>query len=112
LGQTSGKPVAKPLQNARKPEAGKTPAQTDPPPQNANAGLLEQAAKSLSADLKPVGERVAALLALPEAERAAAARALAAELPDLLPADPEMAAVFEAALADAFAIQVQEEPKS
>ncbi|HOQ60936.1 MAG TPA: DUF935 family protein [Vicinamibacterales bacterium] len=106
------KPVAKPLQNARKPEDVKTPAQDEPPQQNANAGLLEQAAKSLSADLKPVGERVAALLALPEAERAAAARALAAELPDLLPADPEMAAVFEAALADAFAIQVQEEPKS
>jgi len=108
--QDAGKPVAKPLQNARTPEDGKTPAKTQPPPQNANAGLLEQAAKSLSADLKPVGDRVAALLALPEAERADAARALAAELPDLLPADPEMAAVFEEALAEAFATQAQEEP--
>lgn len=104
------KPVAKPLQNASVAKSGEPGAEAAPPPQNANAGLLEEMAKTLSADLRPVGARVAELLDLPEGERAKAARALAAELPGLLPRDPEMAAVMEQALAEAFAGTLEETP--
>ena len=45
------------------------------------------------------------------AERPAAARALMEELPSLLPADPEMAAVLEEEMAKAFADAVEEGPE-
>lgn len=108
--ETPSRIVAKPLQNASAGKDGKTPVQEQTPPQNANAGLLEEMAKTLSADLRPVGARVAELLDLPEGERAKAARTLAADLPSLLPEDPQMAAVMEQALAEAFAGTLEETP--
>ncbi len=84
----------------------KKPAAT--PLHDAN-NILETMAKSLSADLRPVADRLAALLALPEDLRADAAKKLAADLPGLVPGDPEMAAVMEQALAEAFAGELEED---
>lgn len=53
--------------------------------------------------MSPAAERVAALLEMPEAERAAAAAALLEDLPGLLPDDPQMAAILAEAMAGAFA---------
>lgn len=53
--------------------------------------------------MSPVADRIAALLDLPEAGMAAAARKLAGELPGMMPADPRMAAVLEEEIATAFA---------
>ncbi len=108
--QTPSNLVAKPLQNASNAPDDEAPSPEDGTPQNASDAVLGDLAKSLAADMSPAAERVAALLDMPEAERASAARELMDELPELLPADPEMAAVFETALAEAFATQVQEEP--
>lgn len=110
--QTPSNLVASRLQNASSAPDGKTYTQRAGSPQNANGDVLDELAKTLAFDLRPAAARVSELLDLPEAERAKAAAALAKELPSLLPGDPEMAAVMEQALADAFAIQVQEEPKA
>lgn len=95
--------VAKPLQNARSGEDDKRDGHENKTRQNASDAVLAKLGKSLAADLSPVADRVAALLALPEAGRPDAAAKLMADLPGLLPADPQMAAVLEEAVAEAFA---------
>ena len=97
--------IANPLQNARKGADGEMHPGDARGPSEAKSGetaLLE----AMASDLAPVRGRLEALLALPEAERPAAARALMEELPSLLPADPEMAAVLEEEMARAFAEEV------
>lgn len=102
--------IANPLQNARKGADGETPppAPSDAPDAKSGETALLRA---MASDLAPVAARLEALLALPEAERPAAARALMEELPSLLPADPEMAAVLEEEMARAFADAVEEGPE-
>lgn len=95
--------VASLLQNAPGGADGKREGLANETRQNASDAVLAELGKSLAADLSPVADRVAALLALPEAEQADAAKALLAELPDLLPADPQMAAILEEEIAEAFA---------
>lgn len=90
---------------------GKTPAPEDGTRQNAPQSILGELAKSLAADMSPVADRIAALLDLPEAGMAAAARKLAGELPGLLPGDPEMAAVLEEEIATAFAGAAAADPE-
>lgn len=91
--------VANPLQNASKQNYVPTGTETDP--------ALETLLHAFKADMSPVAEKVAALLDLPESERATAAASLAAALPTLLPDDPEMVAVLEGALAEAFVEEIE-----
>ena len=87
-GMPAGTPlqsVAKPLQNAASAPDDETPAPEDGTPQNASYAVLGDLAESLATDMSPAAERVAALLEMPEAERAAAAAALLEDLPGLLP---------------------------
>ena len=62
-------------------------------------------AKALQDDLSPAADAVRELLANPTP---AAARALLARLPALLPGDPEMAAVIESTVAETFADRLAE----
>lgn len=103
-GKTPREPVANPLQNARRGADGKTCTLNAQTRQNASDAVLRDLTQSLAADLSPVAERVAALIAIEDpAERQAQAQALIAKLPDLLPDDPEMAAIMETEIAEAFA---------
>ena len=54
------KPVAKPLQNARTAEDGKTPAETEPPPQIASDAVLEEMASAMRESLAEAMARAAA----------------------------------------------------
>lgn len=105
--ETPSRIVATPLQNAPGGKDGSSVGLASETPQNANAGPLSDLAKSLAADLRPAAERVAALLALPEGQQADAAKALMEDMPGLLPEDPQMAAVLEMEVAEAFAEEVQ-----
>lgn len=88
--------LAKPLQNARSDgEAQDTPP--TPPP------ALKRILEAFRADLGPAAEELQRVLALPEDEMRAACKDLAGRLPDLLPADPAMAAILAEELAGAFA---------
>lgn len=67
---------------------------------------LKALASALQADLSPAAQAVQALLDNPSPE---AARALIERLPALLPDDPEMAAILEEELAEAFGETITEE---
>lgn len=54
------KPVAKPLQNARTAEDGKTPAETETPPQIASDAVLEEVASAMRESLAEAMARAAA----------------------------------------------------
>lgn len=97
------KPVANPLQKRLTAKDATTDGLANESPRNAPDATLGELAKSLAADLRPLAERIAALLDLPEAERIDAAQQLAKELPGLLPDDPQMAAILEASIAETFA---------
>ncbi len=104
------RPVANLLQNARNAANAATGGSGDETRQNANLEGLQVFADALAADLSPVADRVAALLALSDvSELRAQAMALLDELPDLLPADPEMAALIEEEIARAFAATAAED---
>ncbi len=99
---SSGHAPATPLQNASTSAAAGAGAAPGAELEAPGVAALTELARALTADLAPVSARVAALLELPEAERQAAARELLDELPELLPDDPETAAVLEEAIADTF----------
>lgn len=99
-------PVAKPLQNDLAGKNAQTDAQQDGTRQNASNAILADLAKTLTADLAPAGKRLAELLALPEAERKAAAAKLLEDLPALMSGDPQMAAVLEEMISETFADQI------
>lgn len=103
--QNAGEPVANPLQKRSNAPRLSTEGGE---PQNAPDAILRAFAK----DMSPAGKAVADLLAItdPEELKAAAAK-LAAKLPELLAADPEMSAVVEESLAQAFADNAKEQPK-
>lgn len=88
--------IAKPLQNARSGSDGKSPV---PEP----APALKRVLAAFRSDLGPAAEELQRVLALPEAEMREACKDLADRLPDLLPADPAMAAILAEELAGAFA---------
>lgn len=88
--------IAKPLQNARSAGDGKSPVQTPAP-------ALKRVLEAFRSDLGPAAEELQRVLALPEAEMREACKGLADRLPDLLPADPAMAAILAEELAGAFA---------
>ena len=88
--------IAKPLQNARSGSDGKSP---DPEP----APALKRVLAAFRSDLGPAAEELQRVLDLPEAEMRVACKDLADRLPDLLPADPAMAAILAEELAGAFA---------
>ena len=97
------KPVANPLQKRPTAKHDTTDGSANESPRNAPDAVLAELSQALAADLRPLAEKIAALLALPEADRAEAAKALAAELPDYLPDDPEMATILEESIAETFA---------
>lgn len=70
---------------------------------------LADLAKALQADLTPAADAVQALLKDPSPQ---AAQALIARLPQLLPDDPEMAAILEEELAAAFGDEVSRSPEA
>ena len=84
------------MQNARSGSDGKSP---DPTPTPALKRIFE----AFRSDLGPAAEELQKVLDLPEAEMRAACKDLAGRLPDLLPADPAMAAILAEELAGAFA---------
>lgn len=88
--------IAKPLQNARSASDGKSPDPTPPP-------ALKRVLEAFRSDLGPAAEELQRVLALPEGEMRSACKDLADRLPDLLPADPAMAAILAEELAGAFA---------
>lgn len=88
--------VAKPLQNARSAPDGKSPVPEA-------GGALARVLEAFRSDLGPAAEELRKALALPEEEMRAACKDLADRLPDLLPADPAMAAILAEELAGAFA---------
>lgn len=90
-----------PLQNARKPSDGE-PTPPEPAP------ALKRVLEAFRSDLGPAAEELQRVLALPEAEMREACKDLADRLPDLLPADPAMAAILAEELAGAFAEAVGE----
>lgn len=111
-----------PLQNDRTPLQNRASAERAPrdasgrkaaegqPEASTGQAILADLARSLQDDLRPIADRISALLDLPDAERAAAAEALAAELPSLIPDDPQLAAVVERAVAEAFVATATQEP--
>ena len=93
--------IAKPLQNARSGSDGKSPVPEA-------GGALQRVLEAFRSDLGPAAEELQRVLALPEGQMRAACKDLAGRLPDLLPADPAMAAVLAEELAGAFAEAVGE----
>ena len=91
-----------PLQNARKPGEAQ-----DTPPEPAPA--LKRVLEAFRSDLGPAAEELQRVLSLPEGEMRAACKDLADRLPDLLPADPAMAAILAEELAGAFADAIGDE---
>lgn len=78
------------------------------PPERENAHpepapALKRVLEAFRADLGPAAEELQRVLALPEGEMREACKGLADRLPDLLPADPAMAAILAEELAGAFA---------
>ena len=90
-----------PLQNARSSSDGKSPVPEA-------GGALQRVLEAFRSDLGPAAEELQRILALPEGEMRAACKDLADRLPDLLPADPAMAAILAEELAGAFAEAVGE----
>lgn len=86
---------AKALQSARSAPDGKSPV-------SEAGGALARVLEAFRSDLGPAAAELQRVLALPEGEMRAACRDLAGRLPDLLPADPAMAAILAEELAGAF----------
>ncbi len=84
------------------PPSGGENARPEPAP------ALKRVLEAFRSDLGPAAEELQKVLALPEAEMRAACKGLADRLPDLLPADPAMAAILAEELAGAFAEAVGE----
>lgn len=82
-------------------------AKPTPPQGNPISDLAE----SLQADFKPIADRLNAILALPEEERAAAATKLLGEVDKLVPDDPAMAEIIEKQMCEAFKQQLEKQPK-
>ena len=90
-------PVSRsPLLNSRKPETGNGKPET---PRTALSALAD----AFRSDLGPAADELKKLLDLPDAELADGARELMGRLDDLLPSDPETAAVLAEEMAKAFA---------
>lgn len=70
----------------------------EPTPRSAK----EKLAAALQADFKPIADELVKIMAMPEDEQAQAATDLATRLPDLLPEDPQMAAVIAQEMMQAF----------
>ena len=70
----------------------------------------EDLVRSLQADFKPVADRIAEILALPDAEKAGAAMKLLQEIDSLIPDDPAMAEVIADEMKAAFASQIAKQP--
>lgn len=81
-------------------------AKPTPPAGNPMSDLAE----SLQADFKPIADRLNAILALPEGERAAAATKLLGEVDTLVPDDPAMAEVIAEQMGYAFENQLYKQP--
>lgn len=84
------------------PPSGGENARPEPAP------ALKRVLEAFRSDLGPAAEELQKVLALPEVEMRAACKDLADRLPDLLPADPAMAAVMAEELAGAFAEAVED----
>ncbi len=89
------------LQRGVSPPGGEN-ARPEPAP------ALKRVLEAFRSDLGPAAEELQKVLALPEGEMRAACKDLADRLPDLLPADPAMAAVMAEELAGAFAEAVED----
>ena len=89
------------VERANAPAYNEAPQPIAPevPLNEAPTASLRSLAKALQRDLSPAAEAVQALLQDPTPE---AARTLIARLPELLPQDPEMTAILEEELAEAF----------
>lgn len=90
-------------------EAADAPTE-DSPSQEVGAAeaksVGQQLVASLQADFKPVADRIAEILAMPEAKRGDAASRLLAEIDALVPDDPAMAEVIAAEMSRAFDRQI------
>lgn len=72
---------------------------------------MKDLAASLQEDFRPIADRLNAILALPESERAAAAVKLLAEVDRLVPDDPAMAEVIAEQMGYAFENQIYKQPE-
>lgn len=95
-----------PVLNAAVPGGTGEPFTIHRSPFTAKQRELSALASALQADLSPAAQAVQALLDNPSPE---AARALIERLPALLPDDPEMAAILEEELAEAFGDEAAKE---
>jgi len=97
-------PVANTLQLTPAPSDGATGTLQAQTKHDASDALL----RAFAHDMSAAGQAVAALLAITDPnELQAAAADLAKKLPDMLAADPEMAAIIEEAIATSFATSVE-----
>ena len=74
------------------------------------SGAASELAASLQDDFKAVADRLNAILAMPEEERAEAATKLRLELDSLIPDDPAMAEVIAEQMNEAFGEQIAKQP--
>ena len=106
--------------NAEKPTATDVPAveqpKYTPDEQTPSTPVFEPAttpaqelAESLQDDFKAIADRINALLALPEEQRAEAATKLLGEIDSMIPEDPAMAEVIAEQMQEAFKGQLQKE---
>lgn len=70
----------------------------------------EDLVRSLQTDFKPVADRIAEILTLPDAEKAGAAMKLLQEIDSLIPDDPAMAEVIAEEMKTAFSSQLAKQP--
>lgn len=132
LSQIAGFTIRKKVESGGMGFNGKTPATTPldgvsvPVPISAQPSALNAAegakdaekptpavstlAESLQDDFKAAADRINAILALPEADRAGAATKLLGELDTLIPDDPIMAEVIAEQMLAAFSKQIKQHP--
>ena len=77
----------------------------------AKRSSLEDMARAVQTDFKPIADRIVAILALPEAERPGAAVELMKDLDTLAPDDAEIAEVIRREMEKAFEGQVKQDRK-
>jgi hypothetical protein len=94
--------IANPLQNARKGAEVHLPPPAGETRQNARESI-SRLADAFARDLGPAADELRKLLDLPDDRLADGARELMGRLDDLLPSDPETAAVLAEEMAKAFA---------
>ena len=97
-----------PPQDAPAGNEAPQPIAPEAPLKEAPIASLRSLAKALQRDLSPAADAVPALLQAPTPE---ATQALIARLPELLPQDPEMAAILEEELATTFGDNLTETAK-